>query len=91
LVIDPNYTFKLKGFTEAKNVFLAGDFNHWDPKAYAMKKEGDVWIFPVHLSVGKHLYKFIVDNKWIIDPSNPLWEQNEYDNGNSVLWIEERN
>jgi len=52
-----------------------------------MKKEGDEWIFPVHLSTGKHLYKFIVDDKWMNDPDNTLWEQNEYGNGNSVLWI----
>jgi hypothetical protein len=87
LIIDPNYTFRLKGFKNAKNVFLAGDFNKWDPKAYAMKKEGDDRTFPVHLSTGKHLYKFIVDDKWMNDPGNALWEQNEYGNGNSVLWI----
>lgn len=87
LIIDPNYTFRLKNFKNAKNVFLAGDFNKWDPGAYAMKKEGDDWIFPVHLSIGKHLYKFIVDDKWLNDPGNPLWEQNEYGNGNSVLWV----
>jgi 1,4-alpha-glucan branching enzyme len=87
LIIDPNYTFRLKGFKKAKSVFLAGDFNGWDPKAYAMKKEGDDWIFPVHLSVGKHLYKFVVDDKWMNDPANPLWEQNEYSTGNSILWI----
>jgi hypothetical protein len=87
LIVDPNYTFRLNGFTDAKQVYLAGDFNNWDPKAYAMKKEGEAWIFPVHLSLGKHLYKFLVDGKWINDPANPLWEQNEYDTGNSVLWI----
>jgi len=91
LIIDPNYTFRLKGFREAKRVFLAGDFNRWDSNAYAMKKEGDEWVFPVHLFPGKHLYKFIVDDKWIRDPSNPLWEQNEYDTGNSILWIGEKN
>jgi Glycogen recognition site of AMP-activated protein kinase len=88
LIIEPNYTFRLKGFKDAKNVFLAGDFNNWDPKAYAMKKEGDEWIFPVHLFAGKHLYKFVIDGKWITDPANSLWEQNEYDTGNSVLWID---
>jgi len=87
LIIEPNYTFRLKGFKDAKNVFLAGDFNNWDPRAYAMKKEGDDWIFPVHLFAGKHLYKFVIDGKWITDPANSLWEQNEYGTGNSVLWI----
>lgn len=88
LIINPNYTFRLTGFKEAKEVNLAGDFNQWDPKAYTMRREGDDWIFPVHLSAGKHLYKFIVDGKWIIDPANKLWEQNEHNTGNSVIWIE---
>lgn len=88
-VIDPNYTFRLKGFESAKNVFLSGDFNNWSPNAYAMKKQGNEWILPVHLSPGKHLYKFVVDGKWITDPDNGLWEQNEHNTGNSVLWIEE--
>jgi len=88
LIISPNYTFRLKGFKDAKKVFLAGDFNNWDPGIYAMKKEGDDWIFPVHLSVGKHLYKFVVDEKWVIDPDNKLWEENEHGTGNSIVWIE---
>jgi hypothetical protein len=87
LIIDPNHTFRLKGFKDAGKVFLTGDFNNWDPKAYPMKKEGDDWVFPVHLTVGKHLYKFIVDDKWMNDPNNPLWEQNEYGTGNSIIWI----
>jgi hypothetical protein len=89
LVIEPNHVFRLKGYANAKKVFLAGEFNNWDPGAYAMKKEGDTWVFSVHLSVGKHLYKFLVDDQWIIDPANKLWEQNGYSTGNSVIWIEE--
>ncbi|MFL5742479.1 MAG: hypothetical protein ACJ75B_19805 [Flavisolibacter sp.] len=87
LVIAPNYTFRLKGFEGARSVYLAGDFNGWKPQTLAMKKEGDSWTYNVHLSAGKHLYKFIVDGKWIIDPANNLWEQNEYGTGNSVLWV----
>lgn len=88
LIIQPNYTFRLKGYQNAKKVLIAGDFNDWNPNLYSMKKEGDEWVFSVHLDIGKHLYKFIVDGKWIIDPSNKLWEQNEYQTGNSVLWLE---
>jgi hypothetical protein len=43
---------------------------------------------PVTLKPGKYTCKFIVDNKWINDPSNDIWEENEYGTGNSVLWIE---
>ncbi|HEV8287377.1 MAG TPA: hypothetical protein VGQ09_23885 [Chitinophagaceae bacterium] len=88
LVLDPNFTFRLKGYETASTVFLAGDFNDWSPTSMKMKKENGGWIFTAHLSPGKHLYKFIVDGKWIIDPANKLWEQNEYGSGNSVLWIE---
>ncbi len=88
LVLGPNYTFRLKGFENAKTVFLAGDFNNWSPNTLAMKQENGEWIFTVHLSPGKHLYKFVVDGQWIMDPGNELWEQNEFHTGNSVLWIE---
>jgi hypothetical protein len=87
-VIQPNYTFRLKGFKNARNVFLAGDFNDWSPDTFLMQRQGDEWVFSVHLSPGKHRYKFIVDGEWILDPANKLWEQNEHNTGNSVLWIE---
>jgi 1,4-alpha-glucan branching enzyme len=88
LVIEPNYTFRLKGFGDAKQVFLAGNFNNWTPGSLQMKKEGDEWVISAHLSPGKHLYKFIVDDNWIIDPGNKLWEENEHGTGNSVLWLD---
>jgi 1,4-alpha-glucan branching enzyme len=87
LIIQPNYTFRLYGYSDAREVYLAGDFNDWTPNALKMKRVGDTWVFNVHLSVGKHLYKFIVDGHWIKDPDDPLWEGR---NNNSVLWMEER-
>jgi hypothetical protein len=86
LIIQPNYTFRLKGYPDAREVYLAGDFNDWTPNALKMTRVGDAWTFNVHLSVGKHLYKFVVDGHWIKDPDNPLWEEND----NSVIWMEER-
>lgn len=87
-VIAPNYKFKLKGFAQAKEVFLSGDFNDWAPATFLMTREGDEWVFSVYLTPGKHLYKFVVDGKWIVDPGNKDWEQNEHNTGNSVIWIE---
>jgi hypothetical protein len=88
LVLNPNYTFRLKEFKTAKKVFLSGEFNGWSPNSLPMKMENGEWVFRVHLSRGKHLYKFVVDGEWILDPANKLWEQNEHNTGNSVLWIE---
>lgn len=88
LVISPNFTFRLKGFADAKTVCVSGDMNNWNPVSFRMKREGDEWIFNAHLNKGKHIYKFVIDGKWILDPANKLWEQNEYGTNNSVLWIE---
>lgn len=87
-VIRPNHTFRLKGYPNAKNVSIAGDFNNWAPNSFQLSKAGDEWEITVHLSPGKHLYKFLVDGKWIIDPGNKDWEQNEFNTGNSVYWME---
>jgi hypothetical protein len=88
LIINPNYTFRLKGYANASKAYVSGDFDNWSPNTLQMIKDGEDWVFSVHLSIGKHLYKFLVDGKWITDPGNKLWEQNEYSTGNSVLWIE---
>jgi len=90
LVIDPNHTFRLTGFADARKVYLAGSFNNWSPEAFPMKREGDAWVLPVHLGLGKHLYKFVVDGKWILDPGNKLWEQNEHGTGNSIYWRKQK-
>lgn len=87
LINKPNYTFRLKDFSEAKEVCIAGDFNNWSHNTYALKKTGNEWSIDLYVDKGKHLYKFVVDGKWILDPGNSLWEQNEYGTGNSVLWI----
>jgi 1,4-alpha-glucan branching enzyme len=89
LIVEPNYTFRLEGHGGARNVCLAGDFNDWTPNSLKMKRIGNTWTISVHLSVGKHLYKFVVDGNWILDPANSLWEENEYGTGNSIIWMEE--
>ncbi|OYW18533.1 MAG: hypothetical protein B7Z54_05860, partial [Sphingobacteriales bacterium 12-47-4] len=88
LILDPNFTFRSKAFKHAKTVYLAGDFNKWSPTMLPMKRIGEEWVVDVHLSKGKHLYKFIVDGEWVLDPANKLWEDNEEGTGNSVLWVE---
>ena len=89
LVAGPNFTFRLKGHADATQVYLSGDFDDWSTNTLAMKKEGDEWVCSVHLSAGKHLYKFIIDGNWIIDPANPLWERNQQGTGiRSYGWIE---
>ena len=84
----PNYIFRLNGFKNAKSVKLTGTFIDWDKRGYTMARNGDEWTIRVNLKPGKYLYRFIVDGKWIRDPDNSYWEQDDHDNDNSVLWIE---
>ncbi|SDE26454.1 Glycogen recognition site of AMP-activated protein kinase [Mucilaginibacter pineti] len=88
IAVKPNYTFKLSGYSNAKSVRIAGNFNDWDPDGLVMDHTGNQWTINIFLKKGKYRYKFMVDGQWVRDPANKLWEQNEYNTGNSVLWIE---
>jgi Glycogen recognition site of AMP-activated protein kinase len=89
LVIAPNHSFRLKGFEKATRVCIAGDFNKWSPDGFPMQKQVADWVTEQHLLPGKHVYKFVVDGKWITDPGNKLREPNEFNEENSVIWITE--
>lgn len=86
LIISPNYSFRTSAFAGAKSVYLTGDFNQWSTTMLPMKREGNEWVATIHLSKGKHRYKFLVDGKWMRDPNNKLYEGGE--KGNSVIWVE---
>ncbi|TCJ13139.1 hypothetical protein EPD60_13810 [Flaviaesturariibacter flavus] len=87
LVVGANYTFRLRK-PDVRSAFVGGDFNDWNPRSYPMRREGSDWVLSVYLAPGKHRYKFFADGKWILDPGNKLWEQNEFNTGNSILWVE---
>lgn len=89
MAVQPNYVFRLKGFANASHVTVSGSFNGWSKPGYTMTLKNGEWVFPAYLRPGKHSYKFLVDGKWMLDPANKLWEENEYDTGNSLLWIEQ--
>lgn len=86
--VKPNHTFTLKGFNRAKTIRIAGNFNDWAEDGYTLAHNGDTWTISLRLKAGKCLYKFIVDGEWVLDNTNKQWEQNEFNTGNSVVWIE---
>ncbi|MFN3529680.1 MAG: glycogen-binding domain-containing protein [Bacteroidia bacterium] len=87
LIVKPNVMIKLNGHEFAREVIWAGSFNDWEPESLRLSFQGDGWYLPYFLKPGKHTYKFKIDGEWVRDPDNPLWEQNEFGTGNSVLWI----
>lgn len=88
LTVKPNQQFFLSGYKDAREVLIAGNFSYWLP--YSMKKVDNGWVIDLYLPPGKCLYKFIVDGKWILDPSNSLWEENRFHTGNSLLWKDQQ-
>lgn len=82
-----NTTFRLKGFPNAQIVVLAGSFNNWNPTQTLFAKEGNEWVSRVDLAPGKYAYKFVVDGEWMVDPNNPVTEDDGNGNINSVLVV----
>jgi len=64
-------TFRLKA-PKAKRVFLAGDFNQWNPSVLPLNKGSKgVWETLLPLPAGKYDYLFQVDGVWTPDPEAP--------------------
>ena len=58
----------------AERVFIAGEFNGWDPEARRMKrarKGEDVFVTRLDLEPGVYEFKFVVDGEWICCPHSP--------------------
>jgi 1,4-alpha-glucan branching enzyme len=57
---------------EARQVFLAGSFNAWDPSGLPLRKDAmGSWKTTVALESGIYQYRFIVDGEWKKDPLSP--------------------
>jgi 1,4-alpha-glucan branching enzyme len=71
----------------AKEIFLAGDFNNWqnDSKDFRLRRFKDgTWKKMVKLKPGTYEYQFVVDDQWWTDPTNKKRVPNPYGTENSV-------
>jgi 1,4-alpha-glucan branching enzyme len=72
--------------TDAKEVFLVGDFNNWNQTKHPMKKdENGIWKNDVMVSTGTYEYKYLMDDKWKTDKSNKTVIRNRFGTLNNVL------
>ena len=73
---------------EAAAVFLAGDFNDWNPTAVPMEKQHDgTWFAQVQLNHGHHHYLFLVDGKPVLDPRAQGIGRNELNEKVSLIAV----
>ncbi|HET6348122.1 MAG TPA: glycogen-binding domain-containing protein [Candidatus Krumholzibacteria bacterium] len=68
-------------------VFLAGDFNEWNPRSHRMTRKDGCFQRRVKLAPGAHEYKFVVDGEWQIDPNAVEQRPNEFGSMNSVIRV----
>lgn len=73
---------------DAHEVFLAGDFNDWNPTQYSMRKfKNGTCTKKLKLKPGRYEYQFIVDGNWWTDPANTERTSTEFGSENSVIFI----
>ncbi|MDH3390680.1 MAG: glycogen-binding domain-containing protein [Desulfobulbaceae bacterium] len=85
----PSTEFSLYG-PGVNDVYLAGDFNGWQPdaKEYRLRRfKGDIWKKKVMLKPGIYEYQFVVDGQWWCDPSNDNRVTSPYCTQNSVVEV----
>jgi 1,4-alpha-glucan branching enzyme len=72
----------------AKNVSVAGTFNHWQPEAKTLHASGGGrWIKESALAPGNYEYCFVVDGQWMSDPLAKESVANPFGGKNSVLKV----
>lgn len=73
----------------ARQVFLVGSFNQWDPEAHPMEERDGLWILEVELPAGRYAYKFLVDGQtWYPDPRAEESEEDGFGGRNSVIRVQ---
>jgi 1,4-alpha-glucan branching enzyme len=70
-------------------VYLAGDFNGWDPYARRMtdKEKKGIFTTTMMLHPGTYEYKFVVNGYWSVDYECGEWVPNGKGSLNSLLYV----
>jgi len=54
---------------DAREVFVAGSFNDWNPRAMPLIGDGDgTWELELPLLPGRYEFKFVIDGAWCCEP-----------------------
>ena len=84
-----NVTFTIHA-EKGKAVYVAGEFNNWNPtaKKMAYKARSGIYTATVKLEAGKdYQYKFVIDGTWGADPENTNAVPNDQGTFNSIITV----
>lgn len=86
--VSKTVTFVCNLKNDAEKVFLAGDFNQWNPQAERMTRSKDgSFRARIQLPPGEYQYKFVIDGIWFNDPSAQAQVMNQHRSLNSVIRV----
>jgi len=72
--------------TAAREVFVAGSFNNWNPTSTPMTQiGGGRWIADLRIPPGRYEYQFVIDGRWIHDRHATALADNPFGGINSVI------
>ena len=70
---------------QAQSVFVAGDFNQWNPSSHPLKMDAQgVWRILLILNPGQYEYRFFVDGEWQNHPNCISSGENPFGTSNSL-------
>lgn len=72
---------------KGKAVYLAGEFNDWNPTAKKLAFKAGVYSAKIKLAPGSYQYKFVIDGTWCADPENANAVPNDQGTFNSVVTV----
>jgi len=80
--------FYLDPDTSIEQFEVAGDFNNWQPQAYASHRSGDSLLVTLPLKPGSYTYKLVLNGStWIADPQAAHFSLDPYGGQNSILEV----
>jgi glycosidase len=84
------HEFVFRAAQDHTSVTVAGTFNNWNARQAPMAVDPDrrTWRKTIYLEPGRHAYKFVLDDRvWVVDPANPVSEDDGAGNINSILLV----
>jgi chromosome partitioning protein len=77
--------------SDASSIFVVGDFNNWVANdSSKLENRNGTWQAKLPLKPGAYKYRFIIDGRWVEDPSNPNMEKNPFGEFDSLLVVKEQ-
>jgi 1,4-alpha-glucan branching enzyme len=73
---------------DARQVFVAGSFNNWQPERTPLVAAGNGrWTGDLKVAPGQYEYLFVVDGQWLPDPNAKQTVANPFGGRNSILTV----